>query len=251
MILRYDGSLAGFLCLAGQALKQRLQVTEIQRNQLPSSDDLFNRVEEVVTDRTWAAHVAAGLETRLGKRFMTTVAQALFSEEERIELALLQLLGRSLREGNELLQRLADPLVNRIDRAALRTLRERHRLLGLLRFSQLTDTSYLARVEPQTNVVPLLGSHFSKRLQGQRWLIIDMRRRLGVWGEEKRWELVEGIALPASLPQAEEDEKIVELWRCFYRNISNRQRHNPKLRQQFMPKRYWSYLTEMQANPET
>ncbi len=250
MVLRYDGSLAGFLCLAGRAIKERIDVSEVIRCGQSATADLFNSELQIDTDRDFAARVASGLESRLGKGFMTCVAQALFSEEEGIELDLIQLLRRALKEGRGLLKQLADPLVSRVDSASLRTVRERHRLLGLLRFEQLADGSYLARIEPRSNVVPLLGSHFSKRLGDQRWLIIDMRRKLGIWGEKRTWQLAEQIELPAELPQHAGEEQIASLWRSFYHSISNVDRHNPKLRQQFMPKMYWRYLTEMQTSVE-
>ncbi len=138
MVLHYDGSLAGFLCLAERAIKERIEVSEVIRSGQSVTADLFNSELQIATDRDFAARVARGLESRLGKGFMTCGAQALFSEEE-------------------------------------------------------------------------------------------------------------GIKLPAELPQHADEEQIASLWRSFYQSISNVDRHNPKLRQQFMPKMYWRYLTEMQT----
>ena len=243
--LRYDGSPSGFLCLLGTAIKQHLAVNEIRRGKQPATGDLFAEELLIECDRVWAARVAAGLERKLGKRFLTQLGQALLSEEDGIEWDLLELTRRALKQGPDLLDQLADPLVNRVDRAALRTSRERHRLLGLLRFERLIDDIYLARIIPKTNVVPLLGNHFAKRLGDQRWLIVDDKRRIGVWGENRRWELTEQVELSSDLRRHEKETQIADLWRRFYHSIGNPDRHNPKLRQQFMPKRYWAYLTEL------
>ncbi len=246
MVLRYDGSLAGFLCMAGQAVKKRINVTAVIRSGVSASGDLFNNERHIETDRIWAAKVASGLESKLGKQFLTSIGQALFSEEEGIELDLIRLIRRTLKEGRKIMQLLADPLVHHVNKVALRTSRERYRLLGLLRFNQLEDDSYLARIEPRYNVVPLLGSHFSRRLGDQRWLIVDLKRAVGVWGENRNWELVENVELPSELPLHNNEQQTVDLWKGFYQSISNPDRFNPKLRQQFMPKRYWAYLTELQ-----
>lgn len=245
-VLRYDGSLSNFLCLLGTAIKQRLPVNAILRGAQPHTGDLFAEELLIDCDRIWAAKVAARLERKLGKRFLTLLGQALLSEEEGIESDLLELTRRALNQGSKLLGQLAGPLVNRVDRAALRTGRERHRLLGLLRFERLADDSYLARIIPKTNAVPLLGSHFAKRLGEQRWLIVDDKRKLGVWGENRRWELVDQVELANDLRLHGNEEQIADLWRDFYHHIGDPDRFNPKLRQQFMPKRYWSYLTEIQ-----
>ncbi len=245
MLLRYDGSLSGFLCLLGRAVKEQIDVSAVIRSQQPTTADLFDTELQIETERGWAAKVAAGLEAKLGKKFMTTIAQALFSEEDGVELNLIILSRRALQDGRGLLSKLADPLVNRVDSAALRTSRERHRLLGLLRFKRLIDNSYLARISPRTNVVPLLGSHFAKRFGDQRWVIIDDKRKVGVFGESRHWEVAEHIELSAALTEHGNEQQVVDLWRSFYHSISNPDRHNPKLRQQFMPKIYWQYLTEL------
>ena len=244
-VLRYDGSPTGFLCLLGTAIKQRCPVCTIQRGDHPGTGDLFGDELNIVCDPHWASRVTAGLERKLGRRYLTLLGQALLSEEEGIEVALLQLTRRALKQGPSLLHQLADPLVDRIDRAALRTSRERHRLLGLLRFSCLADDSFLARIAPRANVVPLLGSHFAKRLGDQRWLIVDEQRKIAVWGEKRRWELVEQIDLAKDMYLHPNETQIATLWRRFYHRVANPDRHNPKLRQQFMPKQYWPYLTEM------
>jgi len=246
MILHYDGSLSGFLCLLGHAIKERLEVSVISRGEQPLTADLFTFERQIATDADWAAKVAEGLKTKLGKRFMTVLGQALFSEEQGIELDLLHITRQALHQGHSILNQLADPLVNRVDAAALRTARERHRLLGLLRFTRLADDSYLARIIPRTNVVPLLGSHFVKRLSDQRWLIIDDRRKIGVLGENRRWQVLEQLEIATELAMHGSEQQIAALWRGFYQHISNPDRYNPKLRQQFMPKQYWQYLTELQ-----
>lgn len=244
MILHYDGSLSGFLCLLGKAIKERIEVTAIIRNQQPVTANLFCSTLKIETDSAWAKTVASGLERKLGKRFLNCLAHTLFSENEAIELDLLQFTRRALHEGRGIMTRLADPLVSSINAAALQTVRERHRLLGLLRFTRLADDSYLARIAPRANVVPLLGSHFARRLGGQRWLILDERRKLALQGDNSRWQLIERVEISAEIMLHKNEQQLTKLWREFYQSISNPDRHNPKLRQQFMPKRYWHYLTE-------
>ena len=246
MVLHYDSTLSGFLCLLGFAIKERLEVTTIHRSQHSTTIDLFCRERIIKTDPHWAGKVANGLEKKLGRSFMTTMGQALFSEVDDIELDLLRLTRRALHEGHKIMNNLADPLIGWINSASLKTARERHRLLGLLRFNRLIDDSYLARTSPRTNAVPLLGSHFARRLGEQRWLIVDEKRNLGIWGEKRSWQLVEQIEVAADLTLHENEQQVTELWRNFYQSISNPDRYNPKLRRQFMPKMYWQYLTEMQ-----
>lgn len=246
MNLFYDGSLSGYLCLLGSAVKERLTVNKIFRHQQATTIDMFTHERIITTDYNWAATVAEGLKKKLGKRFMLLMAQALYSEEDAIENDLILLTRHALHHGRKLLDNPANPIVNRVDRAALLTSRERHRLLGFVRFRHLSDDSYLSCCSPRTNAVPLLGSHFSTRLGDQRWLILDEQRNVGVIGENGNWQVVEQIDISLQLTEDNNEQQVADLWRVFYHNVSNHDRHNPKLRQQFMPKRYWQYLTEMQ-----
>lgn len=246
MNLYYDGSLSGYLCLLGSVIKERLEVGKIIHHRQATTIDMFSPERIIATDYDWAATVAEGLKKKLGKRFMLLLAQAFYSEGDGIEYDLIQLTRHVLHYGKKLLTNPADPLVNRVDSAALRTSRERHRLLGFVRFRLLVDGSYLACCSPRTNAVPLLGSHFTRRLGDQRWLILDERRKVGVLGEYDNWQVIEKVELSSNLVEHNNEQQIADLWRGFYHSVSNSDRHNPKLRQQFMPKHYWQYLTEMQ-----
>jgi len=244
MILRYDGSPAGFLTLAGRAIKEKWRVAAVHRSE--GEGDLFGAERCIATDAAFAARVDAGLRSRLGAANRRTLLLALLAEEEGAELALLAWLRLGLRLGPDIGARLADPVVNRVHRLARRTAHEQHRLMGLARFERLAGGAWLARLRPRHNVVPLLGSHFAARLADQEWLLHDVERGCAVWGRDGRWRFLPRIELDELALHPEEAE-IAGLWRRFYRSIGNDARHNPRLRQQFMPRRYWSFLTELQG----
>ncbi len=247
MILYYDGTLCGFFCLLGHALKERLQVTEIRHRQQPATIALFDRERIIDSDPVWAEKVARGLRNRFGDRFMRLLGQALLSEEAAIEQDLLVLTQRALRAGAKILGNRADPLVHRVVSCARKTARERHRLSGLLRFRRLADDSYLACCSPRCNVAALLGPHFAARLADMRWVIVDEKRRIGVFGIGHDWEVFEQVNISPPLRLHDDEPQIAELWCVFHQEVSNRQRFNPQLQRQFMPKKYWRFLTEMQA----
>ena len=244
---RYDGTLIGFLCTLGQVIKGRQKIDRIVRTgHEPATGDLFGDEIQIESDRGWAEKVTAGLEKKLGKVYLENLAMAFFSENQGVEQDLIALTRRALHDNGKVLRHLTDPLVQRVNEAALRTRRERHRLYGLLRFVRLEDDCYLASIAPRTNVVPLLGPHFARRFDDQRWVILDTRRQMAIGGSGSRWGLIEKPVILPELNVHHEEHDIAELWRGFYRNISNPDRYNPQLRRQFMPKMYWGYLTEMQ-----
>ena len=246
MILSYDGSLPGFLCLLGHALKTYPQWSEVRNLAESTLPSLFVQEREIATDYDFADKVVSGLGKKLGRQFPNKLAHAFSSEWQGIEPDLIKVTGRALKRGRTSLDQLSDPLVHRFQNAAFRTAREKHRLLGLLRFSRLQDDCFLARVEPQANVVPFLGAHFARRFSDQRWVIVDTKRRVALFGAGPKWSLERQVDIAADLNFHDSEAEVVNLWKSFYRHISNPDRYNPQLRRQFMPKRYWSNLTEMQ-----
>jgi len=48
---------------------------------------------------------------------------------------------------------------------------------------------------------------------------------------------------------SEEEQYYQNLWNCFYHAIGIKERKNAKLRMQFMPKKYWQDLTELNHSP--
>ena len=155
--------------------------------------------------------------------------------------------------------------------AAWKTVREFDRLRGLLRFSPEAEPSgtarYTARCAPDHFVLPLLADHFLERFGAVPWAIIDEKRNLalvrerGQTPELRRWKMAEVPADKGSAGKGPVEhpaagaggrtgpagiDRWEDLWKKYHRSVNNEGRANPGLQKQFMPKRYWKYLTEMQ-----
>jgi probable DNA metabolism protein len=141
-----------------------------------------------------------------------------------------------------------DPDVAAVCAAAHKVWKELDRLRGLLRFSPGSGGVYIARCAPDYFVLPGLAGHFSIRFGESAWAIIDERRGLA---------LARGLGAGARLVPLDETPRSIaapgldaggdpweELWRSYHRLIANESRSNPRLQNQFMPRRYRKYLPE-------
>lgn len=65
--------------------------------------------------------------------------------------------------------------------------------------------------------------------------------------EGRDWYLVqtENVDLP---DRASEERLMQQAWKRFYDTVAVEARYNPELRRQFMPKRFWKNITEMQED---
>jgi probable DNA metabolism protein len=139
--------------------------------------------------------------------------------------------------------------------AAAKVAREIDRLRGLLRFMEDGAGVYVARCAPDHFVLPALASHFEARFGQMPWAIIDEKRWLALLrpsgGETRlvRVDTPDAVALRKESGEEQAPGEQVaweELWRTYHRSVNNESRENPKLQRQFMPTRYWKYLTELQ-----
>jgi probable DNA metabolism protein len=138
-----------------------------------------------------------------------------------------------------------EPAVNEVIELNRAVGREAHRFLGLLRFREIHQGIFYAEYEPQYNITVLIAPHFTKRLTCQPFLIHDKRRNIcAVFNGQ---ELVMTNEIP-SIPDefTESEEQYSELWKAFFRTIAIKERKNPRTQMNFMPKKYWKYLTELQ-----
>jgi len=144
--------------------------------------------------------------------------------------------------------------------AAYKVEHEIHRLLGLLRFNPDNKGVYIALCEPDHFVLPAFGEHFTSRFgQNTAWAIIDEKRGLVLSRElacsaNARAEILsknDYILLNCSDEQEtgpglnKAGGYWEDLWLHYHKTINNKDRSNPNLQRQFMPKRYWKYLPEV------
>jgi probable DNA metabolism protein len=150
-----------------------------------------------------------------------------------------------------------DKAVSAVLAAAYKVAREIDRMRGLLRFSLNARGVYTARCAPDYGVLPALAGHFIRRFGETPWLIIDEKRSLRLFrapGQEPRLCYVPvGQSKDAAGDPADREgpadqgppDPWEELWRIYHRTVNIESRTNPRLQRQWLPARYWKYLSEM------
>lgn len=264
LVFTYDGSFEGLLSVIFEAFSLRQDPALILgRGETPPL--LADRVVEVATDPAKAGRVWSGLEKKLSPTALRQLMYAwLTGEAGSAELVLRYV--RAVYAGAAESD-FGQPDVLALWQTARKVSREREHLRQFLRFQKTAGGVFFAAVAPPYNVLPLCRSHFVRRFADQRWLIWDLVRQYGFYYDLKEarevdsLEPIGGAALEPALGRAEvdpqsgrlageflaEDESLLqEAWRTYFKSVAIAERANPKLQRQFMPRRFWAYLTEMQ-----
>ena len=125
---------------------------------------------------------------------------------------------------------------------------ENHKLKGFLRFQELENHILYAEISPTNNVLELLSIHFMKRLKNEYWIIKDVGRNTYSFYDKQKYYIIadENINLK-TLGTIEKEKEVENLWVTFFNTIGIKERKNNRCQMNFMPKKYWKYIIEMEG----
>ncbi len=237
----YDGTFEGLLT----ALAALTDLGEEPASLTARNDalSLFGEPVSIATDSARASAFLARIRKGVSEEAARRVVRVGMADRVAAEMPLYRFICIALERGAEVLSYHAHSDVRAVNEIAASVSREIHRLKGLLRFRELEDGRLWAPIAPDHNVSAAVAQHFRRRMPGERWTIHDVARRLAVGWDGRNWTLRDH-ANPEEIRLSAREEDVQEWWRAFYREIAIRERHNPRLQAQNMPRRYWEYLVE-------
>lgn len=246
--LIYDGSWYGLLTTIFCSFEYKWQIATIQKGDHDIQSGLFVTNETITTDETKAKRVLMGLRKKVGAQGVQELYYTFLSEIKHRELLILRCanyyfkseLKANLNFGN-------DDILN-LKKIVRSVSRERHRIKAFVRFQKMKDNLYFANIEPDFNVLPLVGKFFKERYADQKWLIYDLKRKYGIYYD---LEQVTEVTFSENLDKnsikihLDEDETYYsDLWKNYFDSVNIKERKNNKLHLQSLPKRYWKHLNE-------
>ncbi len=237
----YDGTFDGFLCLLFECAGEGVSPEGISSARQNDAPGLFSS-RVVTTDPLRAEGVRQALKKRLSSRAFDAGYYAFLGADRGREMALFSYYALGWTAGEKIETLLADERVWRVMEARRKVLRERHRFLGILRFSDLGGVLY-APFEPEADLLPLVAGHFARRLGGERWVIHDLRRGKAAFYAQKEWRTT-NFFLPDEISITPGEKFFRDLWRRYFDSTAVSTRLNPRLQRQFLPKKYWKHLPE-------
>ncbi len=238
----YDGSFTGLLTVLDEALASGIEVESISASE-NEPFSLFSRHTEILTDEGSAEHMVRAIERTISQQALHHIHYAFLSEQPGVELKIYHYLKLGLAKGAQLDRYITADPVRSIHGLSQRVGRERHRMLGLLRFRELQGDVFYAPCEPDANLVAVLAPHFVARMANQRWIIHDTKREIAAAYNTEQWRIIPLVMDDTALWK---DREIVyqRLWQEFFHAVAIEGRVNPKLQRQHMPKKYWKHLVE-------
>jgi len=246
----YDGAFEGFLSCVFDVYYRNEKPARIVNED--TTIPLFTDTHQVITDRDKAGRVFEGLKKKISKSAIHMLYYCHLSELPDIELILLRYIQKALASPISIEVNFADDDVLALSKIYKKVSNERTHILQFVRFQKTADGMYFAVMDPIYNVLPLCADFFQDRYADQQWLIYDTRRNFGLFYDLTKTEIVRFEHPPVHLKtgkinaeqQDDYEKAFQELWKDYLQAITIQSRKNLRLQRQFMPKRFWKYLTE-------
>ena len=249
----YDGTFEGLFTCVFEAFAQKQFPQQIFKQEV---SQLFTENYQVETDEQKANRVVAGLRKKISKSAVQMLFTCWLSELEGIEMLLFHYICKAFMAAKTIELNFADPDVLELSKIFRKVQREAERMRQFVRFQKTADNYFFAAIKPIYNVLPMVADHFEDRFADQQWVIYDIKRKFALHYNLHKTEMVyfEDLQIDfktGKLQQdvlAEDELYFQSGWRKYLHSISIKERKNLRLQRQFMPKRFWNYLTEKQQN---
>ncbi|WP_028309138.1 TIGR03915 family putative DNA repair protein [Desulfitibacter alkalitolerans] len=239
----YDGTFSGLLTAVYEAFYQKEKPGQILK-EWDYSQNLFSQPIYIYSDNDKADKVFNAIKERISFTALKNVYYAFLSETDNGDTLIYNYLKLGLKMGKYVDGNYSHETVSRLHEICKKVAREKHRMLGLIRFRLIRGDVYYASMEPDHNVIALIAPHFARRMSDQNWIIHDIKRKTAIVYNQTEWVMTE-LEVTQALPIDEEEYLYQKVWKTYFDKIAIRERKNPRLQKSFMPSRYWKHLIEI------
>ncbi len=247
----YDKTFDGLLCLVFETFVQKKLPAMIlgKQDALPL---LYDEIIEVVTDDEKAERVWKGLLNKISKEACRMLSVTYLSELHDIEKLLFNYMYKAFGHAKSIETNFGDKDVLALSKIYRKVSREAERMRMFVRFQKTGDDLFFAPIEPLYNVLPLITPHFKDRFADQKWVIYDLKRKYGFYYDLKSVQRISFEDPQFNMQtgnldkklMAEDEKQFQELWKGYFQSMTIKERINPKLHVQMLPKRFWKFLPE-------
>lgn len=253
MILRIENSFDGVLSGVAWCLRSKTEPGAIiSYGDCPLIIDCINiKTENNITDKH-LRYLSRFIGLQEAHKVIFDLRCAWLSEQKGIEMAILHYIQLVVQ------MRLNPSDCKDIENAGIiitaaeKSRRLAHHHKGIIRFRKKTQRDidvYIADIEPQCNILPLIADHFADRFNDQNFIIRDLKRNNAVCHEaaDGRTYFIELGSDNSGLALSEEgvsyDDKD-QAWTKYLEHLAIPQRINKKLQRNNLPFTSRKHMTE-------
>ena len=240
----YDGGFISYISLVVELLK---------RNIIPDDIKLVDSYQNSLFDNEIYIKIESEkdnielIKKKLSKEALYCIYNVFLSNNKNKEMIIYDFLINYFKYKNKVFGMIRINSVNESIKISKYVREEAHKLKGFLRFKKMKNNFYYGEISPTNNVIGILANHFSKRLKEENWIIKDTDRGIyAIYDKKKVIYLTKDEVISLNLESSDSEELIEDLWKTFHKTVAIPSRENKRCQQNFMPKKYWKNMLEME-----
>lgn len=189
---------------------------------------LFDEYVHIDSDKDKAMKVTRSIEKKISTKAYIDIYNSLLYYEDMLD-DVYRYLRLGFKIGYEITDMLTEPIVMKISKISKKVSNEAHLFREFARFSSIDAKVYICHLEPKSNVVYYVATHFADRMPKENWMIIDDNRKLAVVhpkNESMYLTYLNDIQFEKLLESEKLHDEYKDLWQTFFDAIGIKQREN-------------------------
>lgn len=210
--------------------------------------NLFDTYVNSVPSEEKAKKVVHAIETKISNTAYIWCYRAAMSDMSDAPDAIFRFLILGFRVGSRLTRMLTEDVVLRMMEINRRVGNESHFFREFARFT-CVENVYICHLEPKSNVIQYVTTHFADRMPSENFIIIDDTRKLaGIHpkDEEPYYRNLTDEEFERFSSTETYEDSFTSMWQTFFDSIAIKQRINPACQRNHFPMWMRKHATEFQ-----
>ena len=246
-IYTYDGTFEGFLTIVFDCYQNKLMpkdIVSVGLNICAQQEIVLYKNEYIETDFNKSYRVFNGIKDNISEDCLNYVYNAFLACDIKKDINIFEYIFYGFKFGPRVNTMLSVDTILYVQKLSRKVMLEVQRMKGFIRFNEIVPELFYSKITPDNNILELLKPHFTHRFKKQNFIIHDTKRNLALLYNTNDSVISEFKNITISKLNSNEIY-YQDLWKAFRESISIKERANPRLQKQYMPKRYWENMNEI------
>lgn len=204
---------------------------------------LLGNIVEISTDINKFKKVKNAIINKINFLSLKKIYFVFLSNYEDKGIIIFNYLKIAFKLGPDVHDFLNTDVIRLVDNITKKVLNECHRFEGFIRFNQIEEKLLYSSIEPDNDILELIGDHFKNRFPREYFIIHDISRQKALIYNTNFYEIIDMDIETYEKLKFHNDE-YTDLWKTYFKATTIQERKNLKLQCRMMPKRYWKHILE-------
>lgn len=242
-IYMYDDTFEGLLTTIYNAFYDKSSSIDIYGISNYDCPLLLEENIEVITDEKKFRKVKYAIIDKIDILALKKLYMTYLSNHKNKGMIIYKYLKIAFKLGHDVHNFLNIDAIRIVDNISRQVSIESHRFEGFVRFNYIDDKFLYSSIEPDNDILELLGDHFKNRFPREYFIIHDISREKALIYNTAFYEIIE-MNKDAYEKLKFHDDEYMNLWKAYFKSTTIEERKNLKLQCRMMPKRYWKHILE-------